>query len=230
MPGGGEERDHRDLRKGLNFGPGTNRICFITGPSDIRLLEKTVRIILESGIKWVQYRDKDKTRREVFWGALRLREITRMFKACLIINDYADIALSVEADGVHLGQDDMPLREARSIMGNRIIGISTHSVQEALEAARDGADYIGFGSIFHTSTKEVGTPKGVEGLRAVKTASTIPVIAIGGIKPDNVLSVFETGCDGVAVSSGLLDGDIKRNVQRFLASLRQSEAKRINPE
>ncbi len=168
----------------------------------------------------MQYREKDKTRKEVFFEALRLREITRMFNACLIINDYADIALAVDADGVHLGQDDMPIREARSIMGNRIIGISTHSVQEALEAERDGADYIGFGSIFPTATKEVGTPKGVDGLRAVKLAASIPVIAIGGIRPGNVASVFESGCAGVAVSSGLLEGDIKRNAQRFLASLR----------
>jgi len=151
-----------------------------------------------------------------------------MFKACLIINDYADIALAVEADGVHLGQDDLPLREARSIMGNRIIGISTHSVQEALEAERDGADYIGFGSIFPTATKEV-VPRGVDGLRAIKTAATIPVIAIGGIRPDNALSVFETGCDGVAVSSGLLDGDITMNAQRFLALFRQTKEKRTKP-
>lgn len=142
-----------------------------------------------------------------------------MYKACLIINDYADIALAVDADGVHLGQDDMPLLEARRLMGKRIIGISTHSVQEALEAEQGGADYIGFGSIFPTATKEVGTPKGIEGLRAVKNAAAIPVIAVGGIRPDNVLSVFETGCDGVAVSSGLLEGDIKWNVQQFLASL-----------
>ena len=202
-----------------NFEFASNRICFITSPSGIGPLEKTVRIILESGIKWVQYREKDKTRREVFSKALRLREITRMFKACLIINDYADIALAVDADGVHLGQDDMPLREAKSIMGDRIIGISTHCVEEALEAERDGADYIGFGSIFPTATKEVGTPKGVDGLRLIKNAVTIPVIAIGGIRPDNVMAVFESGCEGVAVSSGLLDGDIKRNAQRFLASL-----------
>ncbi len=206
--------------RGLDFS--TNRICFITGPSDIGQLEKTVPIILESGIRWVQYREKDKTRREVFSEALSLREITRVFNSCLIINDYADIALAVDADGVHLGQDDMSLRDARSIMGDRIIGISTHSVQEALEAERDGADYIGFGSVFPTTTKEVGTPKGVDGLRAVRIAVTIPVIAIGGIRPENVQSVFETGCAGIAVSSGLLDGDIKMNARRFLAAAKRS--------
>ena len=175
-------------------------------------------MVLKSGIRWVQYREKGKTRRELFFEAVRLREITRTFNARLIINDYADIALAVDADGVHLGQDDMPLKEARSIMGNRIIGISTHSVDQALEAEKGGADYIGFGSIFPTVTKDVGTPKGVDVLRAVKSVVAIPVIAIGGIKPDNVLSVFETGCAGIAVSSGMLDGDIKKNAERFLAA------------
>lgn len=178
--------------------------------------ENEIRIILEAGINWVQYRDKDKTRKEIFFEALRLRELTRIFDACLIINDHADIALAVDADGVHLGQDDLPLREARRIMGNKIIGISTHSIEEAVEAERGGADYIGFGSVFPTTTKEVGVPKGLEGLKAVKKAVAIPVVAIGGIKTGNVRSVFETGCDGAAVSSGLLQGDARQNARRFL--------------
>ncbi len=194
-----------------------HRICFITGPSGISgTLQKNITIIVESGIRWVQYRGKGKTAKEAFSEALQLREITRKFNACLVINDYADIALAVDADGVHLGQEDLPLGEARRLMGNRIIGISTHSIKEALEAERGGADYIGFGSIFPSTTKEVGAPKGVEGLQAVINAVTLPVVAIGGIKTDNVLSVFETGCACVAVSSGLLEGDIKQNVQRFL--------------
>jgi thiamine-phosphate pyrophosphorylase len=209
---------NHDGRSSLDFS--ANRICFITGPSDAHAATaKNIAIILESGIRWVQYRVKDKTRRDIFFEALKLREITRTFKACLIVNDYADIALAVDADGVHLGQDDLPLREARRIMGDKIIGISTHSVVEALEAERDGADYIGFGSVFPSTTKAVGAPKGLEWLKTVINAVTIPVVAIGGIKPDNVLSVFETGCDGVAVSSGLLEGDIKWNAQRFLDSL-----------
>jgi thiamine-phosphate pyrophosphorylase len=201
-----------------NFDFKTHRICFITGSSDVHAaLSKNIAIILESGIRWVQYREKGKTRRDIFFEALKLREITRTFNACLIINDYADIALAVDADGVHLGQEDLPLKEARRIMGDRIIGISTHSVQEAIEAERGGADYIGFGSVFPTTTKDVGKPKGVESLKAVRNAVAIRVVAIGGIKPDNVLSVFETGCDCVAVSSGLLEGDIKNNAQRFLS-------------
>jgi len=185
---------------------------------DVRTsLLETVRIILESGIRWIQYREKSKTRRDIFFEALKLRELTRAFNACLIINDYADVAIAVDAEGVHLGQEDLPLKEARRVMGDRIIGISTHSVQEALEAEREGADYIGFGSVFASTTKEVGEPKGIEALKIVSNAVGIPVVAIGGIKPDNVLYVFETGCTGVAVSSGLLEGDIKKNAQRFLS-------------
>jgi len=200
------------MGQGPEKGTLASRLCFITGSSDIEIL-------LASGVKWVQYREKGKTRKDIFFEALKIREITKAFGACLIINDYADIAMAVDADGVHLGQDDLPLSEARKIMGSRIIGISTHSVQEALEAERGGADYIGFGSIFHTTTKEVGAPKGVEGLKSVTDALSIPVVAIGGIKPHNVSAVLETGCDGIAVSSGLLEGDVKANVQRFLSLL-----------
>ncbi|MBF0558808.1 MAG: thiamine phosphate synthase [Nitrospirae bacterium] len=205
-----------EARNGFDLS--SSRICFITPSSHISAgLLQTVRLILESGIRWVQYREKGKTRRDIFFEALKLREITRTFNACLIINDYADIAVAVDADGVHLGQDDLPLKEAKKIMGNRIIGISTHSVQEALEAEKDGADYIGFGSVFHTTTKEVGAPKGLAALKIVCNAVRIPVVGIGGIKPDNAQQVFETGCAGVAVSSGLLEGDIKKNAAIFLS-------------
>lgn len=206
-----------ERRRGFDFG--SNRICFITAPSDIGAgLLQTVRTVLESGIKWIQYRDKTGPRRDIFYTALKLREITSRFDACLIINDYADIAVAVDADGVHLGQEDLPLKEARRFMGDRIIGISTHSIPEALAAERDGADYIGFGSVFTSTTKEAGAPKGVEPLRLVGNAVGIPVIAIGGIKPDNVFYVFKAGCAGVAVSSGLLDGDIGDNARRFLSA------------
>jgi thiamine-phosphate pyrophosphorylase len=191
-------------------------ICFITGASGVYgAPEKYVPVILECGIRWIQYREKNKTRSEIFAEALKLRKITRMFEACLVINDHADIALAVDADGVHLGQEDLPLYEARRIMGNRIIGISTHSVQEAVEAERGGADYVGFGSIFPTLTKDVGPPKGTGGLSEVKRAVSLPVVALGGIKSDNISSVFESGCECVAISSGLLEGDIKENANKI---------------
>ncbi|MCL6572520.1 MAG: thiamine phosphate synthase, partial [Bacillus sp. (in: Bacteria)] len=101
---------------------------------------------------------------------------------------------------VHLGQEDLPLKEARKIMGNKIIGISTHNLQEAIEAEKGGADYIGFGSIFPTTTKDDAVVQGLDALKRVKDSVNIPVIAIGGINTDNVKSVLDAGCDGVAVS------------------------------
>jgi thiamine-phosphate pyrophosphorylase len=192
-------------------------ICFITGVSSAGNLESTVSALLESGIRWVQYREKNKTKRDMLHEALKLRKITGQYNACFIVNDHADIALAVDADGVHLGQDDLPLAEARKIMGDRIIGISTHALHEALSAEEGGADYIGFGPVFHTATKDAGAPKGVEVLKHIRGSVKIPVIAIGGIKADNIQSVLGAGCDGVAVSSGLLQGDIKENAKRLLS-------------
>jgi len=191
-----------------------DRLCFITGSDDP---ENRVLSLLESGIRWIQYREKDKTRRELFQTALNLRRITQRFNACLIVNDYADVALAVDADGVHLGQDDLPLKEAKKIMGDKIIGISTHTIEEAIGAEEGGANYIGFGPVFNTETKNAGKPKGLDLLRKVKASVGIPVIAIGGIKVDNSVSVFQTGCDGIAVSSGLIQGDVRANAKKFLS-------------
>jgi thiamine-phosphate pyrophosphorylase len=178
-----------------------------------------VPLALQQGIKWIQYREKRRTKKEIFSKALELRKLTDKFNACLIINDYVDVALSINADGVHLGQEDLPLREAKKIIGEKIIGISTHNLNEALNAENDGADYIGFGSIFPTDTKSNIIVQGLNRLKEIVYSVKIPIIAIGGITVNNVKSVFETGCFGVAASSGLLNGDIKENISKFLSSL-----------
>jgi thiamine-phosphate pyrophosphorylase len=174
--------------------------------------------VLKTGVKWIQYREKDKTRKEMYEDSVRIRELTKDCQAVFIVNDYADIAMSVEADGVHLGQDDLPLREARSFMGReKIIGISTHNVEQAIAAEKEGADYIGFGPVFHTTTKEdAGSPKGTDVLREVKRQVRIPVIAIGGINLENLESVLNTGIDAVAVSSAVLCGDIEAQAKKFM--------------
>jgi thiamine-phosphate pyrophosphorylase len=136
-----------------------------------------------------------------------------------VVNDYADIALAVGADGLHVGQDDLPLECAKKIMGDKIVGLSTHSLEQALEAERLGADYIGFGPIFHTSTKDAGVPRGAEAVREIKAAVSIPVIAIGGITAGNAAGVFAAGCDGVAVSSGIGSGDVRGNVAALLSRI-----------
>src|SRR4030042_2401604 len=128
--------------------------------------EMTLKV-LSAGVRLIQYREKKRSRRMLYEEAVILRRLTRDFNAVFIVNDYADIALAVDADGLHLGQDDLPVREARKIIGkDKIIGISTHNFEQAIEAEKEGADYIGFGPVFHTKTKNAGVPKGTDMLRA----------------------------------------------------------------
>jgi len=192
-------------------------ICFITDRkySDLPLYDM-INIVLSAGVKCIQYREKDLSRREIYGNAVTLRALTRSFDATLIINDHADIALAVGADGVHLGQDDLPLKEARKIMGGRIVGISTHNLDQAKEAELGGADYIGFGPVFHTTTKDAGTPKGIDNIRTVKKNISIPVVAIGGISLDNLASVVEAGADAVALATAICKGDAAVNAEKFV--------------
>jgi thiamine-phosphate pyrophosphorylase len=196
-------------------------LCFITERKASNLsYEDMVLRALRAGVRWVQYRDKDRTRREIYEQSVRLRSITRDFEAALVINDHPDIALAAEADGVHLGQEDLPLKEARKIMGkDAIIGISTHTVEQAIVAQKDGADYIGFGPIFHTTTKDAGRPQGTGMLQEVKKHVSIPVVAIGGINIGNIHAVIEAGADAVAVASAILIGDIEKNIKAFMEIL-----------
>ncbi len=198
-------------------------ICFITDRtcSDLPFPEM-VRLVLQAGITFIQYREKEKTKQEIYQEAMRLRALTGMFNATFIVNDHADIALAVGADGVHLGQDDLPLQEARKIMGRKIVGVSTHSLEQAKEAEAGGADYIGFGPIFHTSTKDAGAPKGVDILKAIKQNVTIPVVAIGGIGIDTVADVMHAGADAVAVATAICKGNITQNVKRFCEIIRKN--------
>jgi thiamine-phosphate pyrophosphorylase len=197
-------------------------LCFITDRKVSRLShEEMVVRALKAGIKWIQFRYKEGSRRETYKESGSLRNIANDFNAIFIINDHPDIALSVHANGVHLGQDDLPLKEARKIMGNgKLIGVSTHNLDQALDAEKNGADYIGFGPVFNTVTKDAGDPKGVHMLREIKNRVRIPVVAIGGINLENVKSVFDAGTDAVAVASAILSGDIGYNARRFLDIIR----------
>ncbi len=174
--------------------------------------------VLDAGIKWIQYREKDLTRKEIYYTAERLRRITEDYEAVFIVNDHADIACAVDADGVHIGQDDLPIKEARRIMKDKIIGVSTHDLQQAIEAEVEGADYIGFGPIFATSTKEnADSPRGLELLRMVSSQVKIPVVAIGGINIENIEDVLKHGASAVAVVSGILKSeDIYRTAGEFV--------------
>jgi thiamine-phosphate pyrophosphorylase len=173
--------------------------------------------VLKSGARCIQYRNKETSRKAMYEEALKIREFTKEFNAVFIVNDFVDITRAVGADGVHLGQDDLPLKEARKILGkDKIIGISTHNMDQAIEAEKNGADYLGFGPVFYTTTKNAGSPKGTEILGQVTSRIRIPVVAIGGINLDNVRSVFEAGADAVAIASAILSGDIEENTRSFM--------------
>jgi thiamine-phosphate pyrophosphorylase len=199
-------------------------LCFITDRKACKLsYEEMTLKVLKAGVRWLQYRDKRRSRRKIYEESIRLRKITKEFNAVFIVNDHADISLAVNADGVHLGQDDLPIGEARKIIGkDKIIGISTHNLEQAIEAEKEGADYIGFGPVFHTVTKDAGIPKGTETLQKIKSQVQIPVVAIGGINLKNCRSVLDTGVDAIAVASAILSGDIKNNVKIFMEIIMSS--------
>ena len=164
----------------------------------------------------VQYRNKNAETREMFDEALRLREICR--NALFLINDRIDIALAVDADGVHLGQSDMPYRAARKMLGpEKIIGITVHNITEATEAQRLGADYLGVSPIFQTATKsDAGKPAGIALIEEIRAQVDIPLIAIGGINLTNAPEVVRAGADGLcAISAVVAKEDVSSEIKRF---------------
>ncbi len=178
---------------------------------------------LEAGVKLIQLREKDLSVRELLDVAGWVRELTREYGARLMINDRVDVALSIEADGVHLGQESMPAYAVRKIArGKLLIGVSTHSVDEAVKAEVDGADFITLGPIYKTPSKlKYGDPIGVHTLRKVKSRVSIPVFAIGGIKSGKAKEVREAGADGVAMISAILAAkDVKQSTEEFLRFLK----------
>lgn len=170
------------------------------------------------GADIIQLREKNKTKKELLAMAKELRDLTRKHNVLFIVNDHIDVALAVDADGIHLGQDDLPLTEARKIMGpDKIIGISTHALAEALEAEKNGADYIGVGPVFETKSKvDVVDPVGLEYVREVVAHTQIPFVAIGGIKLHNVEQVLEAGASRICVISAIVGAaQVKETAQAF---------------
>lgn len=185
-------------RKG--FGPRVLRAPWgaylITSGQEMPLVEAAIR----GGVRIVQYRDKTAQKGELFRMAKQLRRITAAADVQLIINDHADLALAVDADGVHIGQDDMPIESLRSILPARmLIGLSTHSREQAMSAMARGADYIGCGPLFATPTKAQYRPVGLDLLAWVMKHVSIPVVAIGGIDMNNLQQVKEAGARNVAM-------------------------------
>ncbi|MCA9420180.1 MAG: thiamine phosphate synthase [Nitrospira sp.] len=173
-----------------------------------------------AGVKFVQYRNKTGSMKQAYDAAIVLRGVAAERGMIFIVNDRCDLALAVEADGVHLGQDDLPVFFARKVVGPKmIIGISTHNPEQVRKATEGGADYLGFGPIFSTKTKANHEPVvGMDGLAGVRELTTLPIFAIGGIVPDSVSALRAAGANGVAVASAILDAvDRPRMLAQFMA-------------
>lgn len=174
-------------------------------------LETAVLEAIEGGVTMVQLREKTASSRKFYKQAVRIKEITGRYGVPLIVNDRIDIALAIGADGVHIGQSDLPAAVARKIIGrDMLLGVSASSVSEALQAQLDGADYLGVGAMFHTGTKKDAQIVSMEELKRIRQAVRIPIVAIGGINRENAASFRKTRIDGLAVVSAIISQpDIK---------------------
>ncbi|HHJ63514.1 MAG TPA: thiamine phosphate synthase [Aquifex aeolicus] len=189
-----------------------------------RDLYRTIEEALEGGVTAVQYRFKKKPTRLMYEELLRIRELTRSFSADLVVNDRVDLALAVDADGVHVGKEDLPPDAVRKVAGNRLyVGYTVNSLQELEEALRLPVDYIGFGSVYPTSTKENYRLVGLQALREAVKISDKPLVAIGGIMPHRIPEVLKTGCRNVALSSGILGfRDVRKAAEEVRRAYRET--------
>lgn len=182
---------------------------------------ETVEKAIKGGARVVQLREKESSSEEILRVAGELLQLTRRYNVPLIINDYLEIARDIGAEGVHLGRSDPTIAEARRLLGARaIIGVSCYgSIKRGVEAHKEGADYLAFGTPFFTPTKPGRQPTSFEILREAKRViPKIPIFAIGGITPQNVASVLETGVDGIAVITSIFGSSDPENVSRQLSA------------
>lgn len=187
-----------------------------------RGMVETCSLALRGGVRCVQYRDKGAATGDLLVTGRVLASRVREYGGLFLVNDRVDVALAVGADGVHLGQDDMPAAEARRLMGpGAVIGISVRTPEEARRAWKDGADYLAANIVFETPTKpDARPPLGLSGVRILAGASPLPLVAIGGIHPGNARSVREAGAMGVAVVSAVMAApDPEEAVREFLRVL-----------
>jgi len=188
------------------------------GRSNLEVLGAVIR----GGAKIIQLREKEYSKRDLYRLALKFREITSKANVLLIINDHLDIALAVEADGVHLGQDDLPPAAARKLAPEMLIGISTHTLEEALQAEQDGADYINIGPIFPTKTKEgVEYSLGPDAITDISRKVLLPFTVMGGIKESNMDQVLARGAKRVAIVTAITQApDIAETVRSLKGKIR----------
>jgi thiamine-phosphate pyrophosphorylase len=189
-----------------------------------RFIEDVVIQAIEGGAQMIQYRDKESRDREFLETASILQNICENRKILFIINDRVDIAAYLKVDGVHLGQDDLPLKIARKILGqSKIIGVSAENIEQAKVAEKHGADYVGIGPIFDTSTKKIEKPIGLEIIKQAKKYLKIPFFPIGGINLENVGQVIQAGCTRIAVGSAVIcTNDVMTATKCLLEKLHQT--------
>lgn len=179
-------------------------LCTDRGLMTSATIEESVEAAVRGGATVVQLREKDCSSREFYELGLRVREITARYGVPLFVNDRADIALAVGADGVHVGQSDLPCRAVRAIAPGMLVGVSASSLAEAVQAERDGADYLGVGAMFATGTKTDAEIVSMEELEAIRRAVSIPIVVIGGINKQTLGNFKGTGVNGLAVVSAIV--------------------------
>lgn len=192
-------------------------LCTDRGLMTSDTIEQSVEQGILGGVSFVQLREKDCSSREFFDLACRVKEITDRFKVPFVINDRVDIALVCGADGVHLGQSDLPCSEVRKAVGDDfIIGVSCSEISQAIKAEKDGADYIGVGAMYSTQTKTDAKSVSLEKLKEIRNAVSIPIVVIGGINMDTADDFAGTGIDGFAVVSAVVSQkDIKKAAENM---------------
>ena len=187
-----------------------------------RSLKEVVKESLDGGVTFLQLRDKNSDDETFLQEAAELQELCRDYKVPLIINDNVEIALKMNADGVHVGQSDIKGRDIRAMIGpDKILGISAGTVEEAQAAEKAGADYIGVGAVFGTSTKKNARNLSLEKLQEISSSVSIPVVAIGGINASNLMELAGSGVDGVAVVSAIFAAKDPGQATRELKVLAQ---------
>ena len=194
----------------MNIDKKTLRLYAVTDRTwlDGRTLYDDVEKALKGGVTLLQLREKNMSTDDFINSAKEIKSLCEKYNIPLIINDNVDVAKAVNADGVHIGQNDMPAHEARKILGkNKIIGVTAKTVEQAQKAEKDGADYLGSGARFGTTTKGDAKKMDMQTLKSITSSVNIPVVAIGGIDGDNVLQLKGTGIVGAAVVSGIFAQD-----------------------
>ena len=187
-----------------------------------RPLHEVLKVSAAAGATLFQYRNKSASMKDAYIEAMELRKLAAELEVLFIVNDRCDLALAVDADGVHLGQGDLPLNLARKVMGpGKLIGISTHNAEQVRVATAGGPDYLGFGPIFKPGSKADHDPVvGVAGLKAIRPLTPLPIFAIGGISLEHVSEVMGAGANGGAVISAILKAsDIRHTVSDFVVRL-----------